>query len=86
MYIHFLCIHVHLFLVFAFRDARFLSGLYGRFSYIVITFPATPVLPNGDRGGNGAIHRNLTCNYNLHTSEGALTEFEANQRYIHLSS
>jgi hypothetical protein len=23
------------FLVFAFRDARFLSGLYGRFSYIV---------------------------------------------------
>ena len=32
----FLCIHVHLFLVFAFRDARFLSGLYGRFSYIVL--------------------------------------------------
>ena len=31
----FLCIHVHLFLVFAFRDARFLSGLYHRFSYIV---------------------------------------------------
>jgi hypothetical protein len=28
---------VHLFLVFAFRDAQFLSGLYGRFSYIVIT-------------------------------------------------
>ena len=27
--------HVHLFLVFAFRDARFLSGLYHRFSYIV---------------------------------------------------
>ena len=24
------------FLVFAFRDARFLSGLYGRFSYIVV--------------------------------------------------
>ena len=31
----FLCIHVHLFLVFAFRDARFLSGLSHRFSYIV---------------------------------------------------
>ena len=31
----FLCIHVHLFLVFAFRDAQFLSGLYHRFSYIV---------------------------------------------------
>jgi hypothetical protein len=31
----FLCIHVHLFLVFAFRDARFLSGLYHRFSYNV---------------------------------------------------
>ena len=26
---------MHIFLVFAFRDARFLSGLYGRFSYIV---------------------------------------------------
>ena len=26
---------MHLFLVFAFRDARFLSGLYHRFSYIV---------------------------------------------------
>ena len=33
------CIHVHLFLVFAFRDARFLSGLYGRFSYIVRKSP-----------------------------------------------
>ena len=32
----FLCIHVHLFLVFAFRDARFLSGLSHRFSYIVV--------------------------------------------------
>ena len=42
-----LCIHVHLFLVVAFRDARFLSGLYGRFSYIVsrafapLTIPTT---------------------------------------------
>ena len=31
----FLCIHVHLFLGVAFRDARFLSGLSHRFSYIV---------------------------------------------------
>jgi hypothetical protein len=31
----FLCIHVHLFLVFAFRGARFLSGLSHKFSYIV---------------------------------------------------
>ena len=36
MYISILCIHVHLFLVFAFRDARFLSGLSHRFSYIVV--------------------------------------------------
>jgi hypothetical protein len=35
MYRSVLCIHVHLFLVFAFRDTRFLSGLYDRFSYIV---------------------------------------------------
>jgi hypothetical protein len=33
MYIPYMCTF---FLVFAFRDARFLSGLYGRFSYIVI--------------------------------------------------
>ena len=32
MYIPYMCTF---FLVFAFRDARFLSGLYGRFSYIV---------------------------------------------------
>ena len=47
----FLCIHVHLFLVFAFRDARFLSGLYHRFSYIVQAPPGPhfrAVCPGGN--------------------------------------
>ena len=35
MYIHFCAYMCTFFLVVAFRDARFLSGLYGRFSYIV---------------------------------------------------
>ena len=36
MYIHFCAYMCTFFLVVAFRDARFLSGLYGRFSYIVV--------------------------------------------------
>ena len=36
MYIHCCAYMCTLFLVVAFRDARFLSGLYGRFSYIVV--------------------------------------------------
>ena len=41
----FVCIHVHLFLVFAFRDARFLLGLSHRFSYIVKGQPRGRSIP-----------------------------------------
>ena len=62
-------IHVHLcaymctfFLVVAFRDARFLSGLYGRFSYIVIaaitesvTNTVVPAVMSGIAAAGGAV-------------------------------
>ena len=41
MYIHFCAYMCTFFLVVAFRDARFLSGLYGRFSYIVAKMSPT---------------------------------------------